>query len=64
LARRTAASAPLGEELHQREPQLGGEAADRKTPDLALERGDEARVRVAEARHRNAGKEVEVIVAD
>src|SRR5262249_11476365 len=48
---------------HEREPWLGGEAADCETLELTFERADEPGVRVAEARHCHAGKEVEVLVA-
>ncbi len=61
------AGEPLGrdgsEQVEKLGPRLGGEAAERQPLDLALERLDVVRMAVADAAHRDAGDEVDVLVA-
>ena len=52
-----------GDQTQQTEAALGGEAADRDAPQLRFDRGDVARVRVAETRDGDAGEEIEIGVA-
>ena len=52
-----------GDQLHQLRAVLGGEAPHVHALELACHLGDVARVRVAEARHTDAGEQVHVTVA-
>src|SRR6185437_11880922 len=53
----------LGEHAHECGAILGREATDVNSRDLLLERGHVARVGVAQARHTDAGHEIDVVVA-
>jgi hypothetical protein len=57
------ARSELGEQLEEPDARLRGEAADRESLELPRQGGDEARMRVTEARDRDAGEEVEVLLA-
>ena len=52
----------LGQELHQRRPVLRGEAAHVHPRDLALEPRHVLRVGIPEARHGDAGEQIDVAV--